>query len=242
MPHHDPVNSAQKDPGEPAQRLVTLRQDLILQGRRVRALIDLAFESFFTRDVSLAERANVEDDAIDQVDVEIERRAVALLADATRNRHPLDEAQVRAVLTVVKVNNELERIADLGVALAQLVPGLSLRPSDVPPTFRVMTNSVIGIVRDVVSALDRTDAALARVVLHSENAVELFKDNIVRDAEAKIAGGTMSPDVAFVLHEVASLCERIADHCTNIAEQIIYAASGTIVRHTHGKWVDVPKI
>jgi phosphate transport system protein len=104
----------------------------------------------------------------------------------------------------------------------------------------VLCNSVIGILRDVNRALERSDAGLARIVLHSEDAVEQFKSALLRDAEQQIADGTMTVDVAFSLHEIASQCERMADHCTNIAEQIIYAATGAIVRHTDAGWVDVP--
>ena len=51
----------------------------------------------------------------------------------------------------------------------------------------------------------------------------------------------MSVDLAFLLHELASECVRMADHCTNIAEQVIYSVTGAIVRHTEGTWVEVPQ-
>src|SRR5205814_10534781 len=110
-----------------------------------------------------------------------------------------------------------------------------------PDTFRVMANSVIGILRDVNTAVMRNDAPLANIVLQSQHAVTAFKSAILRDAEEKIAKGQMTVDLAFRLHEIASQCEVIADHCTNVAEQVIYLTTGAIVRHMQSSWVEVSR-
>jgi phosphate transport system protein len=220
-----------------AERLARLKADLIEQGRRVQSLLEAAFEAVFAADAGRAARVVAQDDVIDRVDVEIERAAVQLLTDATHEGARLDPRQLRSVLTIAKVNNELERVADAAVAIAERMDGSS--SVAVPDTFRVMANSVVGILRDVNRSLDRMDPKLARVVLQSEDCVGSFKDAILRDAENRIATGSMSVDSAFLLHEFASQCERIADHCTNIAEQVIYSATGAIVRHTEGHWHEV---
>lgn len=224
-----------------AKRLERLHADLVEQGRRVGALLETAFEAVFNRDEGAADRAIAQDDAVDHVDVEIEKASVRLLTDATNEGCQLEAGQLRAVLTIVKINNELERIADAGCAVAERVDAFLRVQGEIPETFRVMTNSVLGILRDVNRSFDRSDAALAKVVLQSEDAVEAFKGAILRDAEQRIARGTMSVDFAFGLHEIASQCERMADHCTNIAEQVIYSVTGAIVRHTQGHWVEVPR-
>ena len=221
------------------KRLARLKADLVEQGRRVQSLLETAFDSLFTRDPAAAENVIRLDEVIDRVDVELEKASVALLTDATNEGAKLEPAQLRTVLTIVKINNELERIADAAVTLAEMVRTRGF-PATMPDTFRVVANSVVGILRDVNTAFDRSDARLAKVVLQSEDAVEAFKDAIIRDAEECIAGGRMSVDCAFGLHEIAALCERMADHCTNIAEQVIYSASGVIVRQTEGHWVEVP--
>jgi len=224
-----------------ADRLQQLRADLVSQGRRVQALLEAAFDAAFSKDAGRAARGMAMDDEVDRVDVEVERASVRLLTDATHENSKLDPSQLRAVLTIVKVNNELERIADSGVSIAERAAELREMPGDIPETFQVMGNSVVGILRDVNQAFDRNDAALARVVLQSEDAVEAFKAAILTDAERRIASGTMPVDFAFTLHEIANECCRMADHCTNIAEQVIYSATGAIVRHTDVGWVDVPR-
>lgn len=224
-----------------ALRLQRLRADLVEQGRRVQALLEGSFEAVFACDPARAARVIAMDDAIDRVDVEIERASVQLLTDATHENAKLEAAQLRAVLTVVKINNELERIADAGVEIAERCTQLRELSGSIPETFQVMANSVVGIIRDVNRAYERSDAALAKVVLQSEDAVEAFKSAVLTDAERKIAAGQMPVDFAFTLHEIANECIRMADHCTNIAEQVIYSVTGAIVRHLETGWVEVPR-
>jgi phosphate transport system protein len=223
-------------------RLSALRSDLTAQGRRVQQLVEAAFESLFSRDPVRASAVEALDDDVDAVDVDIEKKAVALLTDATHEHAKLEPTQLRAVLTIVKINNEMERIADAGVQVARRSAVLGSGDAQVPETFRVMANSVVGVIRDAVKSFDRSDAALAKVVLQSEDAIEAFKQAICRDAEQRIAAGKMGVDFAFNLHEVANECQKMADHCTNMAEQIIYQATGTIVRHMDGRWVELPRI
>jgi phosphate transport system protein len=227
-------------PGGFAERLARLKADLIEQGRRVQSLLETSFDAVFTADAGRAAHVVAGDDVIDRDDVEIEKAAVQLLTDATGAGAQIDARQLRGVLTIAKVNNELERIADSAVSIAERIDGGGALT--VPDTFRVMANSVVGILRDVNRALDHMDPKLARVVLQSEDCVGDFKDAILRDAETRIAAGTMTVDAAFLLHEFASQCERIADHCTNIAEQVIYSATGAIIRHSEGHWHEVATV
>ncbi|MBM4108477.1 MAG: hypothetical protein FJ255_06635 [Phycisphaerae bacterium] len=224
-------------PADMSQRLATLRSDLVDQGRRVLAMMEASFDAAFSRDPDRAAAAETQDDAVDRVDVAIECAAVQLLTDATRAGAAMEPPDLRGVLTVVKVNNELERIADCAVEVAGLVRRHTTTTGAYPDTFRVMANSVIGILRDTNVAVQRGDAALAKVVLQSQHAVTAFKAALLRDAEEQIARGAMHVDFAFQLHEMATECERIADHCTNIAEQVIYLTTGAIVRHTDAQWV-----
>ena len=224
-------------------RSTQLSTELAAQGTRVHALVELAFAALFTRDDAKARLVQKNDDAIDAADVVIEKNCVALLTDATRHGAELDEHHLRRVLTIVKVNNEMERIADAAVDIAELVTtghaAKATASETFPQTFQMMANSVIGIVRDTNRAFAHTDAKTAEVVLKSQHTVTAFKAAVLRDAEARLAAGKVQPDFAFLLHEVGSMCEMIADHCTNIAEQVIYLASGSIVRHMEHAWVKV---
>jgi phosphate transport system protein len=215
------------------ERIATLQAQLAAQGRAAQRLLEAAFDAGFARDTSAAKAAIDLDEQIDSTDVEIERAAVDLLSEAVAAGAVLTPDQLRRVLTIVKVNNELERIADAGVTIGELVPGLTAQKVALPETIRVMTNSVIGILRDCCTAIDRNDGHLAKVVLASEDA-------ILRDLQTQISSGKLPVDAAFLVQELATQCEVISGHCSNIAEQALYLATGKIVRHMSGHWQEVP--
>jgi phosphate transport system protein len=214
-----------------AQKLAQLKNDLATQGDRVLANTFDAVEAYFESNESKAQAVIEREDVIDRVDVEIERASVPLLMMGESDSH-----NIRSVLTIVKVNNELERIADCAVDIAEVV----LKPGDssqrVPNTFRVMANSVVGMVRDTNRSLAETNIELAEKVLSFDDAVTQFKNEIMLDAQQKVARGELDCDFAFRLLTVTKALERIADHCTNICEQVIYLGTGKIVRHLPQGW------
>ncbi len=222
-----------------SDRIDGLRLQLGDQSRRVRVMIEGAFDAAFAKDQAAAERVVLLDEEIDRVDVDIEKGSVALLTEACGSNATITPDQVRMVLTIVKVNNELERIADAGVVVCEAVKLIAAQSGPMPDTLRVITNSVVGILRDAGTALEKLDGRLAKVVLASEDAVEAFKAAIVRDMTVQIAAGRMSADRAFLVQEITTQCQIMAGHCTNIAEQALYVATGKIVRHAHGHWEEV---
>ncbi|MEO0482726.1 MAG: PhoU domain-containing protein [Planctomycetota bacterium] len=220
-------------------RIAQIRASLVEQGRRVEALCERAFESLFTGDTDAGAAVERDDDVIDRADVEIEKASVQLLTQAARETVQLEAKHLREVVTVVKVNNEFERIADAAVAAVQSRNAGGGASVTMPPTFRVMTNSVLGIIRDTTRSYERADGRLAKLTLDAEDTVATFKSIIVKEAEERMASGGLSVEAAFFLHEVAGLCERMADHCSNVAEQVLWTSTGTIVRHTGTGWVEV---
>lgn len=220
------------------QRLAAIRARLGVQGMLVSEIAEGVFQTIFDRDTDKAIELMTRDDEVDQADLEIERDAVDLLELATKNACPLTSQQIRGLLSAVKVNNELERIADAAADVAQRVVSLGDRTSKFPKTTMVMTNSVVGILRDAVRCFAESDAARAKRVLNSEGTVLEFYDLIVRKSEERISDGRLDVDHAFDLHSIIHQVVVMADHCTNIAEQVIYEVSGAIVRHTNAGWVE----
>jgi phosphate transport system protein len=215
------------------ERMAALQRDLVLQGERVFDLLLRAVESYFDLDKAKASQVIAADDLIDRADVEIERASIPLLAMGVTDEHA-----IRRVLTIVKVNNELERIADLGVVIAEVVEGYPDLTERIPNTFRVMANSVIGMLRDANRSLAEGNEKLAQQVLLFDDTVSRFKEEIVLHAQERIADGTFSVRFGFRLMSVTKAVERVADHCTNICEQVIYLQSGKIVRHRPEGWSD----
>lgn len=215
------------------KRLGRLRSDLLVQSERVYELVQRAVECAFELDVSKALAVVADDEAIDRGDIEIERASIPLLAMGET-----DEYRIRSILTVVKLNNELERIADCAVNIAEVVRDAQgeLDGDPAPAVFRVMANSVLGMVRDANRAFAGLDVELAGQVLRFDDTVDRFKTEIFLDAERQVAAGTFRVTFAFRLRTITAQLERIADHATNICEQVIYLQSGKTVRHTPEGW------
>lgn len=212
-------------------QLARLKDDLSTQGNRVVEVTMRAVESYFERDQAKASSVVNGDSVIDRVDVQIERACIALLALGETQEHA-----IRSVLTIVKVNNELERIADLAVNIAEVTLDSGQTTEVVPNTFRVMANSVIGMLRDANQALAKVDTRLAERVLAFDDTVDRFRTEISLDAQKKVASGEFGVKFAFRLMSVVRSLERIADHSTNICEQLIYLETGHIVRHLPQGW------
>jgi len=220
------------------ERLNAIRARLVVQGKLVVELAEQTFIALYSRDTEAASELMQRDDEIDQADIEIEHDAVDMLTRAAGVTCPIEPDQIRSLLTAVKVNNEIERVADSVTAIAQLVITLGDRTSPFPKTTRVMTNSIVGVVRDTIRAFGQINAEKAMSVLACEGNTLAFHELITRDAEVRVADGRMSVETAFSLHAIINQTVLMGDHCTNIAEQVIYEATGTIVRHTAAGWVE----
>lgn len=203
--------------------------DLLAQGRRVTELCMQAVESYFENDAEVAAKVIREDATIDHVDVQIERSCVGLMA-----YRPETEHDQRSILTIVKINNELERIADCAVNVATAVE--QRKDTEVADTLRVMSNSVVGMVRDTVESIQARDTHLAQRVLSFDDTVDAFKAELVARAQTALANGAISVPAGMQLLTVVRSMERMADHCTNICEQVIYLETGKIVRHLPTGW------
>ncbi len=209
--------------------LDSVLDDLLAQGRRVTDITLTAVESYFENDAEAAAGVIRADATIDHVDVQIERGCIALMG-----HRPEAEFDQRSILTIVKINNELERIADCAVNIAEA--NEQRKDTEVADTLRVMANSVVGMVRDSVQALAARDTDLAQRVLAFDDTVDAFKDELVARAQTALAKGVVSVGAAMQLLSVVRAVERMADHCTNICEQVIYLETGKIVRHLPTGW------
>ncbi|MDX2116220.1 MAG: PhoU domain-containing protein [Planctomycetota bacterium] len=217
-------------------RIARLKAELAAQGVAVRRMIESAVDAVFLGDGGQARQTMECDGAIDREDVRIEREAVRLLQEATSAGAELSPDGVRLVLTIVKINNELERVADCAVLIASKHAGFKDGAEPPPPRFRVMANSVIGIMDTATKAYDQMDRVAAELVLASDDATEAFKQALLRETLDHLARGGSTPGRTLDLQIIAATLGRMADHCTNIAEQVIYASTGKVVRNQGDRW------
>ncbi|PYI87882.1 MAG: phosphate transport system regulatory protein PhoU [Verrucomicrobia bacterium] len=178
-------------------------------------------------DEQLAKNVLEEEDAINELQMEIDDRVVQLLA-----LHQLMAADLRFVLAVSRINNDLERIGDQAVNIAQSAERI-LRHPRVKPYVDLPRMSEVAeeMVRDSLNAVVRRDVELAQKVLARDDQVDHYRDQIFRELLTYMMGDSSVVYPAFELILVAKNLERIGDHATNIAEDVIYIVQGRDVRH-----------
>ena len=186
-----------------------------------------AVHAVLDSDQSLAETVLQEEDAINEMQIEIDDRVQRLLA----LQQPM-AIDLRFILAVSRINNDLERIGDQAVNIAQSALRI-LRHPQVKPYVDLprMSELVETMVRDSLNALVQKDLELAKSVLARDDEVDRLRDQMFRELLTYMMENSRVVFPAFELILVAKNLERIVDHATNIAEDVIYIVAGRDVRH-----------
>lgn len=203
---------------------------LISMARTVEGSVNRAMEALLRENEALAGEIFLIEPRVNEMEILIDERAVRLL----RARDLPDEA-IRFVVASIKINNDLERMGDMAVNIAQRVLSLAQMPKTEPPAeLHPMSAAVRAMVSKSLGALICRNVELAKEVLESDDVVDRYRDIIF---ERLLAGMTadpavIAPNLQFLL--TARYLERIADHTTNISEDVIFWLRGLEVRHGHG--------
>lgn len=209
------------------RQIDALKQQILFVGTLVEEAIAKAISALINRDRHLANAVIEADAEIDRMEVDVEEECLKILA-----LYQPVAADLRFVVAVLKINNDLERMGDLAKNVAKRVVFLSNNERfDLPVDFRGMATRAKAMVKDSLDALVHSDPALAQKVRESDDEVDAQRRLIEKQIEERIAA---EPDKAESLMRLASVArhlERIADMATNIAEDVIYMVEGEIVRH-----------
>jgi phosphate transport system protein len=205
-----------------------LKERVLWMGSLAERAVHQSIHAVLDGDATLAEKVLKEETAINELQVEIDDRVVQLLA-----LQQLMAADLRFVLAVSRINNDLERIGDQAVNMAQSALRI-LRHPRVKPYVDLprMSELAEGMVRDSLNALVRGNVELARSVLVRDDQVDGLRDQIFRELLSYMMGDSAVVFQAFELILVAKNIERVADHSTNIAEDVIYIVAGHDIRHS----------
>ncbi len=207
--------------------LEELKQRLIWMGSLAERATHQALQAVLQSDESSAQRVLSEERTINELQIEIDDRVLRLLA-----LYQLMAADLRFVLAVSRINNDLERIGDQAVNIAEAAQRI-LRHPRVKPYVDLprMGELAEEMVRDSLNAVVRKDVELARSVLTRDDQVDRLRDQIFRELLTYMMGDSSVVFPAFELILVAENVERVADHATNIAEDVIYIVAGQDIRH-----------
>lgn len=207
--------------------LQNLHRDILTLASAVETAINNAVVALRECNVSLARQAIDGDDPIDAQENRIEEECLKMLA-----LHQPVAGDLRRIAAVLKINNDLERMADLAVNIAERAQRLAeLPPIRVSEKLQRMTDQTTAMVRQSLAAFVNLNATLARQVCRMDDEVDRYNAEIIQEL---IGIMRLSPEMiepALSVFSAVRHLERIADHATNIAEDVIYLIEGEIVRH-----------
>ena len=204
-----------------------LKKKILSLSAQVEENVVLAVKALITRDPVLAKQVILSDSEIDRQEVEVEEDALKILA-----LYQPVAMDLRFLTTVLKINNDLERIGDLAANIAKRARKLCKEPEVLmPPELDEAALKARDMVRNSLTAFVNLDADLANEVRDADDEV----DDLCREVlKFVVEAGKKDPDhLSLYLHMLMASrnLERIGDHATNIAEDIIYLIDGVIVRH-----------
>lgn len=209
------------------EELEALKTRLLEMGGLAEEQVRLSVKSLVDRDPELIDRVLNGDDPVNGLHIEIDSRCFRLLA----LYQPM-AVDLRAIVAAVKINTDLERVGDLAVNIAEAARRYATHPPvkkliDIPQ----MASIAQSMLRDSLDAFVRRDTALAELVLNEDNRLDDLKTQIFRELLTYMLADQATIEPALDLILISRHLERIGDHATNIAEDVIFMVSAKDVRH-----------
>lgn len=210
------------------QRLENVTGRLVAMSRFVESLAETALEAITERDVSKANAVILGDREIDATEIEIEEACIELLA----TQQPM-AGDLRQLISVLKINNDLERVGDHAVNVAEGAQRLIDRGSDwtVPIELSEAAAIAQGMLRDALDSFVQRDADKARDVLARDDRVDRLHESLLRSMITIMMESPFQIGVGLSFILIGRNFERIADLATNIGEEVVYLVEGKTIRH-----------
>ena len=207
--------------------LGSLKNKLIHMAAVVETMIDTAIGELVSRDESIGEQIPEYEQELNALQIDIDEEAMTLLA----TQQPV-AVDLRFIVAASKINSELERIGDLVINITENVHVLAAQPAlkpliDIPR----MAELARKMVRDALEGFVREDVLLSQAVISTDDQVDALKDQVIRELLTYMMGDPAAIERALALILIARHLERIADHATNIAQDVIYLVQARDVRH-----------
>lgn len=204
-----------------------LKDELLAMGSMVESAINKAIVALIERNVELAEEVLEGDTQINLKENQIEEECLKILA-----LHQPVAADLRFIIVALKVNNDLERIADLATNIAERSTYLSTHEDlDATLDFSKMTEDVRDMVQGSLDSLVDQDTTLAQSVLSKDDEVDSINRKMFQTLQIHMKDKPETVERAVQLLSVSRYLERIADLATNIAEDVIFMVDGELIRH-----------
>ena len=209
------------------EELESLQERLLAMGGLAEERVREAVRSLTSRDPALVERVLVGDEPINDLHIEVDDRCFKLLA-----LHQPMAADLRAIVAAVKINTDLERVGDLAVNIAEASKRYLQHPP-VKPLIDIprMADIAQAMLREALDAFVRRDVAMAEAVIAEDDTLDGLKTQIFRELLTYMLSDPTTIEPALDLILISRHLERIGDHATNVAEDVIFMVSARDVRH-----------
>src|SRR5262249_22168304 len=207
-----------------------LKSRLLHMGAMVEDLVSRSIQALMERDRELAVEAIAIERDIDQEEIQIEEECLKLLA-----LYQPVAGDLRFVTSVLKINNDLERMGDLGGHIAERAVVLSQHKEvRLPVDLRNMASAVQRMVRMALDAVVNQDPDTALLVLSADNEVDNYHHEMYRLVARQVQTAPETTELLLHVLSASRHLERIADYATHIAEDVVYLLRGEIIRHRQG--------
>ncbi len=204
-----------------------LKRRVLSIGAIIEEAIAKAISSLINRNVEIAKKVIQDDSLVDKMEVEVEEECLKILA-----LYQPVAGDLRFIIAVLKMNNDLERMGDLAANIAKRAIKISKSgqvtlPKDLP----IMTAKVQNMVKHSIDSLVNRDANMAREVCASDDEVDDFRQTLRKQIKEEIKKHPENVEELTELSSVFRHLERLGDMATNVAEDVIYMVEGEIIRH-----------
>ena len=207
--------------------LEQLQRHILALSASVEDIIDKAGRALRERRMDLAEQVLGGDDEVDRNEVQIEEECLKILA-----LHQPVAVDLRRVATVIKINTDLERIADLAANIAERAKYLITQPEfPIPTKLERMIDIATMMVRNALDSFVNLDVRAAKNVCGLDDEVDRYNREIIEELHQVMRQRPELIPAAMQCFSASRHVERISDHATNIAEDVVYLVEGEIVRH-----------
>jgi len=205
-----------------------LKEKLLTMASHAEAAVKNAIEAYLKRDYDLAQRVRDDDAILDRFEIEIDEMAIQLLSKA-----PL-ASDLRLIATAMKISQNLERVGDEAAKISNRARDLSQEPplksgADIPK----MADLALAMLKGALDAFVNHDPAAARATIPKDKEVDALNKQIHRELADQMTKSSDNIPRCLNLMVIAKRLERIADHATNIAEEVVYLCEAQDIRHTH---------
>jgi len=208
-------------------KMIELKEKIIYESSLVEKMLNLTIEGLLESNIEKLENALEYENMINKLEMEIEEMCISMIA-----LYQPEAKDLRTIISILKINNDFERMGDLGTNIIYASKFIAERPALKPLiTIPNMAKETIGMLRKSLDAYVKEDVKQAKEICVFDDVIDEYRNQIVRELITYMLSDPKNIERSIELMNIAQNLERIADLCTNIAENTIFIKDGRVIKH-----------